>query len=90
MRKQKKKKKFQPPNTGDVTKEEGIEIDGVVTEVLPNVQFRVKLEGMETEMIATISGKMRLHYIRILQGDKVKVQVSPYDLNRGRIIYRYR
>jgi translation initiation factor IF-1 len=87
MRKQKKKNKQQ---SADVIKEEGIEIDGVVTEVLPNVQFRVKLEGMENEMIATISGKMRLHYIRILQGDKVRVQVSPYDLNRGRIIYRYR
>ncbi len=65
-----------------------IKQDGVVTEALSNAMFRVKLESGH-EILATISGKMRLNYIRILPGDKVAVEISPYDLNRGRITYRY-
>ena len=64
-----------------------IEVEGVVTESLPNAQFRVKLDTGQ-EILAHISGKIRKHYIRILLGDKVKVELSPYDLTRGRIIYR--
>ncbi|MFN0276140.1 MAG: translation initiation factor IF-1 [Chitinophagales bacterium] len=63
--------------------------DGLITEALSNAMFRVKLEN-EHEIIATISGKMRMHYIRILPGDKVTVEMSPYDLTRGRIIYRFK
>jgi translation initiation factor IF-1 len=62
---------------------------GRVTEALPSTMFRVKLDGGH-DVLATISGKMRKHYIRILPGDKVKVELSPYDLNRGRITYRHR
>jgi translation initiation factor IF-1 len=64
-----------------------IEVSGVVIESLPNAQFRVKLETGQ-EILAHISGKIRKHYIRILLGDGVKVELSPYDLTRGRIIYR--
>ncbi len=63
--------------------------DGEITEALSNAMFRVKLENDHT-IIATISGKMRMNYIRILPGDKVAVEMSPYDLTRGRIIYRYK
>ncbi len=63
--------------------------DGTITEALSNAMFRVKLEN-EHEIIATISGKMRMNYIRILPGDRVTVEMSPYDLTRGRIIYRYK
>ncbi|AFC24558.1 MULTISPECIES: translation initiation factor IF-1 [Saprospira] len=63
--------------------------DGEITEALSNAMFRVKLEN-EHVIIATISGKMRMNYIRILPGDKVAVEMSPYDLSRGRIIYRYK
>jgi translation initiation factor IF-1 len=63
--------------------------DGVVTEALPNAMFRVKLENGH-EILAHISGKMRMHYIRILPGDKIKVEMSPYDLSKGRITYRYK
>ena len=63
--------------------------DGTVTEALPNAMFRVKLENGH-EILAHISGKMRMHYIRILPGDKVGVEMSPYDLTRGRIIFRYK
>ena len=63
--------------------------DGVITEALSNAMFRVKLEN-EHEIVAHISGKMRMNYIRILPGDKVTVEMSPYDLTRGRIIYRYK
>lgn len=66
-----------------------IEQDGSVTEALSNATFRVQLENGH-EIIATISGKMRMNYIRILPGDKVKVEMSPYDLTRGRITYRYK
>ena len=68
-------------------KEQTFEIDGVVTEVLPNTVFRVKLSNGHT-VTAHISGRMRKHYIRILAGDKVTVEMTPYDLTRGRIIYR--
>ncbi len=70
-----------------MAKEESIEMDGVVTDALPNTTFRVKLEN-DHEVIAHISGKMRKHYIRILTGDRVTVELTPYDLSRGRIIYR--
>ena len=69
--------------------EDKIEIEGEITEALPSTMFRVDVEGGHN-VLATISGKMRKHYIRILPGDKVKVELSPYDLTRGRITYRYR
>lgn len=66
-----------------------IEQDGTITEALSNAMFRVELENGH-ELIAHISGKMRMHYIKILPGDKVKVEMSPYDLSKGRITYRYK
>lgn len=66
-----------------------IEQDGVVTESLGNAMFRVELENGHI-IIAHISGKMRMHYIKILVGDKVKIEMSPYDLSKGRIIFRYK
>ncbi|HAK37104.1 MAG: translation initiation factor IF-1 [Nitrospinaceae bacterium] len=72
-----------------MTKEDSIEVEGTVLEPLPNAMFRVELENGH-KILAHISGKMRLHFIRILSGDKVKVQLSPYDLTRGRITYRYK
>jgi translation initiation factor IF-1 len=73
----------------DLTKQEDkIEVEGEITEALPSTMFRVEVEGGH-DVLATISGKMRKHYIRILPGDKVKVELSPYDLTRGRITYRY-
>lgn len=72
-----------------MAKEEPIKIDGTILETLPNATFRVKLEN-EHKVLAHISGKMRMHFIKILPGDKVTVELSPYDLNRGRIIYRYK
>jgi translation initiation factor IF-1 len=70
-------------------KEDSIQMEGTVREALPNTQFRVELENGHT-VLAHISGKMRMHYIRILPGDKVVVELSPYDLSRGRITYRYK
>jgi len=70
-------------------KEEKIEMEGEITEALPSTMFRVQLESGPS-VLSTISGKMRKHYIRILPGDKVKVELSPYDLTRGRITYRHR
>jgi translation initiation factor IF-1 len=70
-------------------KEEKIEVEGEVVEALPSTMFRVQVDG-GYPVLATISGKMRKHYIRILPGDRVKVELSPYDLSRGRITYRYR
>ena len=70
-------------------KEEKIEVEGEVVEALPSTMFRVQLDTGH-DVLATISGKMRKHYIRILPGDKVMVELSPYDLNRGRITYRHR
>lgn len=68
-------------------KEEAIEVEGTVIEPLPNAMFRVELENGH-KILAHISGKMRMNYIRILPGDKVKVELSPYDLTRGRITFR--
>lgn len=70
-------------------KEEGIRVEGVVEEALPNAMFRVRLEN-DHEVLAHVSGKMRMHFIRILPGDRVQVELSPYDLTRGRITYRYK
>ena len=70
-------------------KEEAIEVEGVVLEALPNTMFRVQLDNQH-EVLAHISGKMRMHYIRILPGDRVQVELTPYDLSRGRITYRYK
>ena len=70
-----------------MAKEEPIEVEGTVVEVLPNARFRVELENGH-RVLAHISGKMRMHYIRILTGDKVKMELSPYDLTKGRITYR--
>jgi translation initiation factor IF-1 len=72
-----------------LVKQEPIKVDGLITEILPNTTFKVMLENGH-EILAHISGKMRLHYIRILQGDKVSVELSPYDLTKGRITYRYK
>jgi translation initiation factor IF-1 len=74
---------------GSMAKEEAIEVEGTVVEPLPNAMFRVELETGH-KVLAHISGKMRMHFIRILPGDKVTVELSPYDLTRGRIIYRYK
>ena len=72
-----------------MAKQDSIKQDGTITEALSNAMFRVELENGHV-IIATISGKMRMNYIRILPGDKVAVEMSPYDLSRGRIIYRYK
>jgi translation initiation factor IF-1 len=90
------------PYTGDVDpsricrsttlakpKEDAIVLEGTVTEPLPNAMFRVELENGH-KVLAHISGKMRMHYIRILPGDRVQVELTPYDLTRGRITYRYK
>mgnify|MGYP001570170766 CR=1 FL=1 len=73
--------------TGMAGKEEKIEVEGVIRESLPNAMFRVELANSH-KVLAHISGKMRMNYIRILPGDKVRVELSPYDLSRGRIVYR--
>ena len=70
-----------------MAKQESIQVEGIVTDSLPNASFKVKLDN-DHEILAHISGKMRMHYIRILPGDKVLVDLSPYDLSRGRITYR--
>lgn len=70
-------------------KDEAIEVEGIVKEALPNTMFRVELQNQHI-ILAHLSGKMRKHYIRIVPGDSVKVELSPYDLNRGRIIFRER
>jgi translation initiation factor IF-1 len=70
-----------------MAKKEAIEVEGTVVEALPNAMFRVELPN-EHEVMAHISGKIRMHYIRILPGDKVLIELSPYDLSRGRITYR--
>ena len=72
-----------------MAKQAAIEQDGSIIEALSNAMFRVKLEN-DHEIVATISGKMRMNYIRILPGDRVAVEMSPYDLTRGRITYRYK
>ncbi|MCH8125976.1 translation initiation factor IF-1 [candidate division KSB1 bacterium] len=72
-----------------MAKEEPIKMDGTIVETLPNATFRVELEN-GYKVLAHISGKMRMHFIKILPGDKVTVELSPYDLTRGRITYRYK
>ena len=72
-----------------MAKEEAIEVEGTVVETLPNAMFRVELQNGHV-ITAHISGKMRMHYIKILPGDKVKVEMSPYDLTKGRITFRYK
>ena len=72
-----------------MAKQDAIEVDGTVTEALSNAMFRVQLESGHV-IIAHISGKMRQHYIKILPGDRVKVEMSPYDLTKGRISFRYK
>jgi translation initiation factor IF-1 len=72
-----------------MAKQESIKVDGIIIEILPNTTFKVKLENGH-EVLAHISGKMRMNFIRILQGDKVTVELSPYDLTKGRITYRYK
>jgi len=72
-----------------VAKEDAIELEGTVIEPLPNAMFRVELENGHV-VLAHISGKMRMHYIRILPGDRVTIELSPYDLTRGRITYRFK
>ena len=72
-----------------MSKNDSIQVEGTITETLPNASFKVQLENKH-EVLAHISGKMRMNYIRILPGDKVLVELSPYDLSRGRIVYRYK
>lgn len=70
-------------------KEDVIRVDGTVVEQLPGAMFKVELEG-KRQIMAHISGKMRMHYIKIIPGDKVSIEMSPYDLSKGRIVYRYK
>ena len=72
-----------------MAKEQGIQVEGTVVEPLPNASFRVELENGH-KVLAHISGKMRMNFIKILPGDRVKVELSPYDLSKGRIVYRYK
>jgi translation initiation factor IF-1 len=72
-----------------MAKEEAISVEGMVIEALPNASFRVELENKHV-VLAHVSGKMRMNFIRILPGDRVTVELSPYDLNRGRITYRFK
>ncbi|MCX7832652.1 MAG: translation initiation factor IF-1 [Ignavibacteria bacterium] len=72
-----------------MAKQDVIKVDGIITEILPNTTFKVRLQNGH-EVLAHISGKMRMNYIKILQGDKVTVELSPYDLTKGRITYRYK
>ncbi|MEE9465084.1 MAG: translation initiation factor IF-1 [Candidatus Neomarinimicrobiota bacterium] len=72
-----------------MAKEKGISVDGTIIKTLPNATFKVELENGH-EVLAHVSGKMRMHFIKILPGDTVTVELSPYDLSRGRIVYRYK
>ncbi|MSP65052.1 MAG: translation initiation factor IF-1 [Ignavibacteria bacterium] len=72
-----------------MAKQDSIKMDGLITENLPNASFKVKLDNGH-QILAHISGKMRMHYIKILVGDKVTIEMSPYDLTKGRISYRYK
>ncbi len=78
-----------PKKAESAKKEDAIEVEGTVVEPLPNAMFRVELEGGH-RVLAHVSGKMRMNFIRILPGDKVTVELSPYDLTRGRITYRFK
>lgn len=82
-----------PQQKQHAEKETGIEVEGTVVENLPNARFRVKVkieDAEEMEILAHVSGKMRMNYIRILPGDRVRVELSPYDLTKGRIVYRFK
>ena len=83
------RKAIEGTSVKEMKKEEAIEVEGTVVEPLPKARFRVKLQN-DHVVLAHISGKMRKFYIRILPGDKVKLEMSPYDLTKGRITYRYR
>jgi translation initiation factor IF-1 len=72
-----------------MAKEQSIKVDGVIKDTLPNATFKVELENGH-QVLAHVSGKMRMHFIKILPGDKVTIELSPYDLSRGRIIYRFK
>jgi translation initiation factor IF-1 len=72
-----------------MSKEQPIRVDGTILETLPNATFRVELESGH-KVLSHVSGKMRMHFIKILPGDKVTIELSPYDLTRGRIVYRYK
>ena len=72
-----------------MAKQDAIEVEGTIVEALPNAMFKVKLENGH-EILAHISGKIRMHFIKILPGDRVTVELTPYDLNRGRITYRFK
>jgi translation initiation factor IF-1 len=85
-----RRRHFKPKPKDQSDKEHGIELDGVIVENLPNARFRVKLDEGDLEVLAHVSGKMRMHYIRIMPGDRVKVELSPYDLTMGRITFRHR
>ena len=76
------------PETVIVAKSEPIEVEATVSQALPNAMFKLKLDGSDKEILGIVSGKMRKHFIRILPGDRVKVQLSPYDLTKGRIVFR--
>ena len=84
-----KKKKVREEGEERQPKEDTIEVDGIIGETLPNAMFRVEIDGGHN-VLAHISGRMRMHFIRILPGDSVKVELSPYDLTRGRITSRYK
>lgn len=71
-----------------MAKSEPIEVEATVTTALPNAMFKLKLDNMDAEILGIVSGKMRKHFIRILPGDRVKVQISPYDPTKGRIVFR--
>lgn len=88
-RKRSDKKKQRPADASASPKEEAIEIEGTVVEPLPNAFFRVELANGH-KVLARVSGKIRMHYIRILRGDRVLVELSPYDLTQGRITYRFK
>jgi translation initiation factor IF-1 len=70
-------------------KEEKIQVEAEVIATLPNAMFKVRLDKNEHEVLAHLAGKMRMHYIRIVEGDRVTVEISPYDLSKGRIVYRH-
>ena len=84
-----KSKKSKDRKVDPMAKQAALEQDGVIVEALSNAMFRVELENGH-EITGHISGKMRMHYIKILPGDKVKVEMSPYDLSKGRIVFRYK
>ncbi len=71
-----------------MAKTEAIEMEATVTQALPNAMFKIKLDGTDKEILGFVSGKMRKHFIRILPGDRVKVEISPYDWTKGRIVFR--